>query len=294
MMQPLIDDAFLRQLYQLRFVTREKRHGRLTGLHASPRAGVSLEFADYRAYTPGDDFRTIDWNVYGRLDRLVVRRYVHESDLPIYLLVDLSASMRIGKPPKAYYAARLAAGLAYLGLRGFDRVGIFPFTDRLLPTSVGPRHGLRQMANVLRALQDVRPGGKTSLDRAVRQFLAMSRENGLVLVISDFLTEDGYRSGIARLRHRGDELVAIQVLAPEEMRPTDMGAMQFVDVESHRQETLTVGRTTLSAYEERFHARQLELARFLRERTVPYFVAETDRPVERLIHEDLRRGGILR
>lgn len=293
-MTQLIDDAFLRQLFQLRFVTREKRHGGLSGLHASPRAGVSLEFSDYRPYTPGDDFRYIDWNVYGRLDRLVVRRYVHESDLPIYLLVDLSASMGIGKPTKGFYASRLAAGLAYLGLRGFDRVGVFPFAERVLPTSVPPRHGMRQMSSVLRALQDVRPAGRTSLDRAVKGFLSMSRENGMVVIISDFLSSEGYRDGIARLRHRGYELVAIQVLDPEEIRPTDTGSLQFIDVESLRQETLTVGHVTLAAYEERFRKHQLELARFLRERTVPYFVASTDRPVERLIHEDLRRGGVLK
>jgi len=292
-MPQLIDDAFLRQLYSLRFVTRERRHGRLSGLHASPRAGVSLEFSDYRPYSPGDDFRYIDWNVFGRLDRIVVRRYVHESDLPIYLLVDLSASMGVGEPTKAFYASRLAAGLAYLGLQGFDRVGVFPFTERVLPTSAQPRHGLRQMTHVLRALQDVRPVGKTSLDRAVRQFLSMSHENGLVVVISDFLGP-GFRDGVARLRHRGYEIVVIQTLTPEEIRPSDTGALQFVDVESLRQETMTVGHVTLAEYEDRFREHQLSLANFLRERTVPYFVAPTDRPVERLIHEDLRRGGVLK
>jgi len=292
-MPQLIDDAFLRQLFQLRFVTREKRHGRLSGLHASPRAGVSLEFSDYRPYVPGDDFRYIDWNVYGRLDRIVVRRYVHESDLPIYLLVDLSASMGVGKPSKAFYASRLAVGLAYLGLRGFDRVGVFPFSERVLPTSVQPRHGMRQMAHVLRAFEDVRPVGRTSLDQVVQQFLSMSRENGMVLVISDFLG-DGFRDGVARLRHRGYETVVIQVLDPEEIRPTDTGSLQFIDVESLRQETMTVGHITLTEYEERFREHQIALANFLRERTVPYFVAPTDRPVERLIHEDLRRGGILK
>ena len=293
-MTQLIDDAFLKQLHQLRFVTRERRQGRLSGLHASPRAGVSLEFADYRPYTPGDDFRCIDWNVYGRLGRIVVRRYVHESDLPIHLMVDLSGSMTVGEGTKAAFARKLAAGLAYLGLRGHDRVGVYPFTDRLLPTAVSARQGMRQMTHVLRSLEEAKAGGRTSVNEAVQQFLARSPESGLVFVISDFLEQRGFRTGIAQLRHHRHEVIAVQVLDPEELEPTEVGALQLIDAESRRQEILKVGHVTLIAYTERFHKHQMELAGFFRERAVPYFVASTDRPVVRLIHEDLRRGGVLR
>jgi uncharacterized protein (DUF58 family) len=293
-MRQLIDDAFLRQLSRLRFITKGRRQGHLSGTHASPRAGVSLEFADYRPYTPGDDFRYVDWNVYGRLDRVLVKRFVHESDLPIYLLVDFSASMGLGSPTKAFYAARLAAALAYLGLRGLDRVGAYPFNDRLAPSSVPPRHGMRQMSRILRALLDVRPEGETSIDGAVNQLLTRTRESGLVIVVSDFLSPDGYRQGMARLRHRGDEAVAIQVLDRAELHPTGTGTTELVDVESKRHAVLTVGRSTLAAYEERFSRHQEELRGFLLERGIPYFLGTTDRPVVRLIHEDLRRGGVLK
>jgi len=293
-MRQLIDDAFLRQLSRLRFITKGRRQGRLSGTHTSPRAGVSLEFADYRPYSPGDDFRYVDWNVYGRLDRVLVKRFVHESDLPIYLLVDFSASMGLGAPMKAFYAARLSAALAYLGLRGLDRVGAYPFSDHLAPSSVPPRHGMRQMGHILRALLDVRPEGETSIDQAVTELFERTRESGLVVIVSDFLSPNGYRQGIARLRHRGDESIVIQVLDRSEVNPAGTGTTQFVDIESNRQTVLTVGRGTLSAYEERFRAHQEELRAFLLERGIPFFVGTTDRPVERLIHEDLRRGGVLK
>ena len=293
-MQRLIDDAFLRQLSRLRFITKGRRRGRLSGSHTSPRAGVSLEFADYRPYTPGDDFRYVDWNVYGRLDRVLVKRFVHESDLPIYLLVDFSASMGLGSPAKAFYAARLAAALAYLGLRGLDRVGVYPFRDALEASSVPPRHGMRQMGHILRTLGDLRPAGETSIDQAVSELLARTRESGLVVVVSDFLSENGYRDGIGRLRHRKDDVIAIQILDPAEIRPTGTGTTELVDVESKRQTVLTVGRSTLAAYEDRLGRHQDELRRFLLERGIPYVLGTTDRPVERLIHEDLRRGGVLR
>jgi uncharacterized protein (DUF58 family) len=293
-MPTFIDEAFLRRLSNLRFIVKGRRKGHLAGLHASPRAGVSLEFADYRAYAPGDDIRTIDWNVFGRLDRLLVKTYVHEADLPIYVLVDLSASMRIGLPSKAHYAAHLAAALAYLGLRGLDRVGLFPFTDQLAP-GLPARHGMGQMGRILRLLRDIEPGGRTSVHAAILEFLAQTHESGLTVVISDFLAPNiDYEDGLARLAHRGDETVLLQVLDPEDVVPHSAGATRLVDIESSRHVTLTIGQKTLDVYAERIRANQDRLRAFTFERGIPYYRTTTDVPVERFLHEGLRTGGLLR
>ena len=293
-MPTFIDEAFLRRLSNLRFIVKGRRKGHLAGLHASPRAGVSLEFADYRAYAPGDDIRTIDWNIVGRLDRLLVKTYVHEADLPIYLLVDFSASMHIGDPTKAYYAAHLAAALAYLGLRGLDRVGLFPFNDRLIP-GLPARHGMGQMGRVLRLLREIEPGGRTSIHDAILEFLAQTHESGLTILVSDFLAAgNDFEDGLARLAHRGDETVLLQVLAPEDVRPRSAGATRLVDVESSRHVTLTVGQRTLDAYAERIRTVQDRLRTFSFERGIPYFQTTTEVPIERLLHEGLRGGGLLR
>lgn len=291
-MERLIDEAFLRRLGNLRFIARGKRKGHIFGGHPSPRSGMSLEFADYRPYTPGDDFRYVDWNVYGRLDRILVKRFTRESDLPVYLLLDLSASMRLGDPSKAAYAVRLAAALAYLGLRSLDRVGLYPFTDRL-GRAIPPRHGMGQMAVILSSLSALVPRGGTSIDRAAAEFSSRTREAGLVFLISDFLTPDGYDEGFGRLLHRGHEPIAIQVLAPDEIHPAGSGRMQLVDVETSRRMRLTVGRSTIASYEKRLEEHLRGLRSSLIERRIPYFLARTDRPLERLIHEDLRGGGVI-
>jgi len=291
-MEPLIDEAFLARLTNLKVITKGRRKGKLAGVHASPRVGVSVEFADYRDYTPGDDFRHIDWNVYGRLDRVLVKSFVHEMDLPIYLVVDLSASMRLGTPPKARYAARLAVALAYLGLRGQDRVGLVPFSDRLLPV-VRPRHGIGQMTHIVRALERMPSAGSTSIDRALTEFVSTSRESGLVFLLSDFLSGAGYEAGLSRLFHRGDEVVVIQILTPDELRPSLEGSVVLADVETGRKVSLSVGRGTLAHYEHRLAAHLERLRAYLSDHRTPYILAPTDVPLEVLIHERLRAGGIL-
>jgi len=292
-MPRFIDEAFLQRLTNLRFIVKGRRHGRLSGVHASPRAGVSLEFSDYRAYAPGDDFRYIDWNVYGRLDRLLVKTFIHEADLPIYLLVDFSASMQVGTPSKAQYAAQFAAGMAYLGLKELDRVGVYPFNDQLIP-GLPPRHGMGQMGKIIRLLREGEPGGKTSIDRAITQFLSQTRESGVVFIISDFLGSDEYEEGLAKLVYRGDEVTAIQVLDPADASPPMVGTTRIIDVESSQRLTLTIGHRTKEAYERRFLEYQQALKAFLQSRRISHFQVTTDRPMERFIHEDLRVGGVLR
>ncbi|MEW5827035.1 MAG: DUF58 domain-containing protein [Candidatus Bipolaricaulota bacterium] len=292
-MQQLIDEDFLRRLPQLRFLSRRRAGTQLGGTHASPRAGMSIEFADYRAYTPGDDLRAVDWNVFARLDRLLVKTFVQEVDVPVYLLVDVSASMRCGSPPKALYAARLALALGYLALRGLDRVGLFPFSERLLDP-VAPRHGLAQFGRFLRALSPIDPAGRTSLPASVEQFLGRTRESGIVVILSDFLSVGELAEPLARLRHRGDEVAAIQILDPKEQMPVATGLVEFVDVETDERVTLRVGPAALAEYRRAFENRQHALRHVLARQGVPLFVTPTSRPLEAVLHTDLRSGGILR
>ena len=293
MMQSLIDEDFLKRLSNLKFIVKGRRKGHLVGIHPSSKAGVSIEFADYRDYTPGDDFRYVDWNIVGRLDRVLVKTFVREVELPIAILLDVSASMGLGDPPKIRYASRLAAALTYLGLRGLDRVGIYPFNVSLL-SPIAPRHGMRQLPHILHALQSVSPAGETSLDRALTQYVEHSRESGLVFVVSDLLFEGGYKEGISRLLHRGDEVVVIQTLDPEELDPSAQGSTRIEEVETVRKLDLIVGEGVLSQYKSRLEVYLRSLYEFLADHNIPHFFAPTDMPLERLIHERLRAGGVLK
>jgi len=293
MSEDLIDTEFLKRLANLRFIIAGRRRGHLSGVHVSRRAGVSLEFADYRAYCPGDDLRYVDWNVYGRLDRVLVKSFVHEVDLPVTLLVDTSASMRLGSPSKLRYAARLAAALAYLGLRGLDRVGVYPFADRL-GAGVPPRHGMRQMGHVLRLLQSISPEGTTRIDESLMQYVAHSRESGLVLVIGDMLSDRGYEEGVSRLLHRGDKVVVIQVLDREELAPSIEGSVRLTEIESLGHLELVVGRRTLAQYRHRLQEEIDRLQRFLEGQRVPGFLVSTDTSLHELLHQRFRAAGVLR
>ncbi|MGD9675971.1 MAG: DUF58 domain-containing protein [Candidatus Bipolaricaulia bacterium] len=291
-MQQLIDRGFLERWAHLRFTSRRRQAGRFTGSHASPRAGMSVEFADYREYVPGDDFRYVDWNLCGRLDRILVKTFVQEVDVPVYFLFDVSASMGLGEPQKAHYGAQLVLALSYLALRSLDRVGVFPFSDRPLD-SVPPRQGMTQFSAILRLLSRLDPQGRTSLAEGVSGFLSRTRETGLVVLVSDFLSPDDLRDPLARLNHRGDEVIAIQILAREDLDPAIAGPVHFIDVESSDRMNLAVGPSTLEAYRKGFAEFQSSLRTTFLRHGIPSFVASTDRPLEALIHQDLRSGGVL-
>jgi uncharacterized protein (DUF58 family) len=292
-MDYLLDEAFLQRLDRLQFMTKGRLGGRLSGVHVSPRAGMSVEFADYREYHPGDDIRYVDWNIYGRLERLLVKSFIHESDLPIYLLVDVSGSMQLGRPPKIEFAARLALALAHVGLHSMDRVGVFPFAHRLL-ASIPAQHGTSHIRRVYKALSELTAQDETAFEPAVMEFLSLTRETGLSIILSDMLFPTGIEEAVARLQYRGDEVVVLQILAPEELDPAAGGTAQIVDVESGRFVTLNLGSTTLASYKERFEAHQRRIRTFLDEQRVPLFGVVTTDPLEEIIFGSLREGGIVR
>ena len=286
------DKALFESLSGLRFAFHGRHRGRFEGLHASPRSGVSLEFADYRDYCPGDDIRYVDWKVLGRLDRAVVKTFVREEDIPISILVDLSASMGIGSPTKSDYATRLAVAVSYVALKEFDRVGLYPFSDSL-HRPLAPRHGMRQLAKVVESLRTATPGGMTSIDQALGAFAAQSRENGLVFVLSDFLTEGGWQDGFMRLLHRGDQIVAVQILGIEDLQPGIEGITQLVDAETHRSIELTVGPATRAQYRKLLDKRLQEFKQFAAQHRIAHFIVSTDLPIRALFHEVFRRNGVL-
>ncbi|MCI2426859.1 DUF58 domain-containing protein, partial [Candidatus Acetothermia bacterium] len=226
----LADEDFFHRLANLKFIIKGRRQGKFVGAHYSPRSGVSLEFADYRPYFEGDDFRYVDWNVYGRSDRLLIKIFTREVDLPLYLILDLSGSMEVGEPPKAWYAARLAAALSYVGLRTMDRVGIYPFTDRLA-IGIPPRQGINHLFHIFRYLEAIETGGETALDNALDEFVQQTTESGLVFIISDLLSPAGYQRGLSHLLYRGNQVVILQVLAPEDLVPPMSGETEIEGVE---------------------------------------------------------------
>ncbi len=287
----LFDREFLRKLESLAFIARRLYRGGSRGAHMSVRRGTSLDFADFRSYQPGDDFRTIDWGIYGRLDKLVVRLYAEEEDLTVHLLLDASNSMSFGTPPKIDYARRLAAALGYVGIRSLDRVGVTTFAAGL-SGALAPRRGRTQLFHLLEHMSSLVPGGRTDIARCLEDYARRSRNPGLAIVISDLLDDslDGYRRGLQALLFHDFEVVLVHVLDQEEISPLDQGALRLTDMETGQVLPLNVDRQLLAAYRARVAGFLSEVESFCMKNRVEYLRVATVVPFEDAVLRYLRQG----
>jgi uncharacterized protein (DUF58 family) len=193
--------------------------GFITGLHRSPYHGFSVEFAEHRPYMPGDEIRHIDWKLYGKTDRHYIKRYEEETNLKAYLILDTSRSMAYtsgGRVSKLEYAASLAAALAYMMVRQQDAVGLALFNETL--TSYLPPHATRgYLRQILIALQNAAPAGRTGAGRALHQAADRIKRRGLVIVLSDLLdSPTAVMTALKHFRYKKNEVIVMQVLDPLE------------------------------------------------------------------------------
>ena len=288
-----LDGEFLRKLERLDLVARKVYRGLLRGEHATARRGRGLDFSDFRRYRPGDDFRHIDWNIYSRLDRLFLKLYTAEEDVSLQLVIDISASMGFGTPAKFNHARRIAAALAYVGLNNLDRVRLAAFAQDLQAGTPALK-GRAQMAAALAFLRGLRCGGATDAVASLHELAARSRHPGLVVLISDFLDGADTETGVEALRAHGHEVVALQLLAEDEIEPPLAGALRLVDAESGTETVVTVDAELRELYRQRLARRLADIERYCQRRGVEYLRASTAIPFEDVVLRYLRHGGLLR
>lgn len=283
----LLSTDFLVQLERLTLLSRRSFRGRVKGERRSPRKGISVEFSDYRPYGRGDDLRYVDWNIYGRLDRLYVKLFVDEEDLCLHLLLDASASMGFGEPSKLAYAARLAAALGFVGLVNHERVGVGTLRDRLAE-GWAPARGRTQAIPLMDFLGRLRSGGATSLDESLATYALRAREAGLAVLVSDLLDPGGYERGLKALIERRFDVHVIHLLGAEEMSPTFGGDLRLLDSETGEERDLTLDGEALRGYRQRLHD-FLECAEgFCRANEISYHRVVTDTPVEEFMLRQLK------
>ncbi|MBW2731120.1 MAG: DUF58 domain-containing protein [Deltaproteobacteria bacterium] len=255
--------------------------------------GSGIEFADHRDYAPGDDFRYIDWSILGRMDRVLLRLFEEEEDLTIYLLLDVSDSMRMGQPPKLHYGMQIAAALAYVGLGNLDRVSIVTLADGLRDR-LAPARGKRRIFKVFEFLRGVSPGGQTQLASALRSFVAQNKRRGLAVLISDFYDPEGYQDAINVLRFNRFETLVIQLYDHHEATPNLKGDLQLIDCETGEGRQVTITPRMLEAYA-REHARFCaDLNDFCVSKQVAFMRADTRVAFDELVLSIFRRGGFFR
>lgn len=278
---------FLAQLERLSLASRRAFRGRVKGERRSPRKGQSVEFSDYRPYGIGDDLRYVDWNIYGRLDRLHVKLFVDEEDLCLHLLVDGSKSMDFGRPTKLRYAARLAAAVGFVGLVNHERVGVGVLREKV---SEGwpPTRGRNQFVALVDFLATLRAGGSTSLNQGLANYAMRAREPGLALLISDLLDPAGFESGVRTLLERRFEVHIVHVLAAEEVHPTLAGDLRLQDSETGEIREITADGEALKGYRERLGHFLERVEAFCRAQEIGYRRVTSEIPVEEFVLSHLR------
>ena len=297
----LFDEPTLRQLEQLTLVAEQVRVGVMKGDRRSRKRGTSIEFADYRNYVKGDDLRRLDWNVYARLERPFIKLLEEEEDLSVHLLVDASASM--DWPPtdqptnqhtnKLLYALRLAGALGHIALTSGDLLTVTLLTGQG-SRRWGPFRGQQNSLRLLQFLETGRGSGLTDLNLSLRDYALHGRRPGLLFLLSDLLSPNGYREGVTAVLARGYEVGLLHLLSPDEVDPPLSGDLKLVDVETGQDAEISLDGATLAAYRQRLQSWQAEIAAFCASRAVHYIPLVTDTPWEKVVLQTLRQQAVLK
>ncbi len=290
----LLDPKLIARLDQLEVLTHRVFRGRQKGERRSRKKGVSVEFADYRDYTRGDDTRFIDWNIFARLERLFIKLFLEEEDLAFYIIVDTSKSMDYGTPlTKFRYAQKLAAALGYVALRNQDKIGVTAFGDRAKEV-FRPAFGKGQLPKLLTFINNLEVSEKTSLYNGVRDFVLRHTQPGIVVLISDFLDENGYEDALKHFFLRNYEVYMIHLLSPEERDPSLVGHLELIDSESGERQELTVNDALLKQYTQTLETYCSGIRDWGVSRGMSYLAATTDQPVDVMLLNYLRNKGLLK
>lgn len=292
----LLSADLLRRLEQFQLIAARRAKSAAKGERRSRARGQSVEFADHRNYVPGDDFRYLDWNLYGRLDRLFLKLYEEERELPVRVFLDASESMNFGTPRKIDFAKQIAAAVGYVALCGFDRVSVNVFPEApeqnvhrgALRTVRGRKSSLTFFQN----LNQVQPKGSADFNQSLRRGALEARQAGVAVVLSDFLDPAGYESGLTALVGRGFHVNAVQILAPEEMNPDTYGDLKLIDSETGAVQEVTFGKYRLATYQQTVRNYCQRLKEYCQARGVSFFTTTSDASLEKLLLKQLREAEV--
>lgn len=288
----LLEPEFLARLERLTLRSRRRYRSGVRGERRSATMGRGVEFADFRPYQVGDDFRYVDWNIYSRLDRLFVKLFSEDEDISVHLFVDSSRSMGLGNPSKLDYAVKTAAALGYIGLANLDRVGAVAFSDRAVRT-LAPRRSRSSVLALFRFLRGIVPSGTSNLAAALEEYAVRTQRRGILVVISDLMFPGGVEAGLSLARYHRFEPFLVHLLSDDELAPVLEGDLRLVDSETGAAVEVTADAASAAAYararDRYFH----EIERTALALGVEYLRAATSIPFQDLVLRYLRRGGLI-
>ncbi len=292
----LFDAGFLRQLESLRLLSRRIVNGRQKAERRSSKRGTSVEFAEYRRFTAGDDWRHIDWNAYARWRQLVLKLYEEEEDLHVHLLLDCTLSMDWGEPCKFDRARQILAGLAYLALAKLDRAGVVPLGNAG-HAIWQPSRGRGRFLALLRhlALCGVDPA-QQSLAAAVRSWTELRPRRGMCLLLSDLWgkdDKDAFRA-LDHLRHARQEVGILQIIHPDELTAEGRGDFELVDRETGQTRRVLVDPAARKAFESRVSAYEEKLNQYCMRHAIPFLRIDCTTDPAEILKSILLAGGFVR
>ena len=290
----LFDDEFLQRLARLGMIAkRVSSASRGAGQRRARRLGDGLEFADHRAYAPGDDVRLMDWPYYARMEKLLLRLFHEHSEGIVTILLDCSASMALGEISKFDYARRTAAALAYVAMSGLDRVRILPFSDEL-GAALHTGRNRRQILQTLEYLEGLAAGRNTRLGASVEQFFRKYNEPGTVIILTDMLeSEDDLPGALAVLRQRSGDVILLQIVDKCDANPSMLGASQLSSVETDRRMNVNITQAVLDSYVKEWGEFVGLTEKTCLSKGAVYLQAPTSASFERLVLQTLQKAGVL-
>lgn len=283
----LLSPALMARLESLQLSSRHRLMGRFGGEHMSKRYGNTVDFADFREYHPGDDFRRIDYHVLARLDQVLIKLFEADDEVTVRLLIDTSGSMTVGG--KIVQAQRLAAAMGFVALTAHDSVTVHTFPAR----GPAPRFaGRAAVPGFLDYVENLEATGSTPFAEAAAHLLSRSGLPGLTVLLSDLLTAEW--PSLVRLRSSGSDVNIVHILCEEDLEPDFTGDLELVDRELGERLTVTVTDDVAQSYRERVEAWRVEVASTARGTGASYVPVDSRDDVETLLLQTWRESGILR
>lgn len=289
----LLPNDVLARVERMRLNPLRRQTNRTRGEHLSSKGGSSIEFADYRDYTPGDDVRYVDWNIFSRLNHPYLKLFAHEEEMHVVLMLDASTSMQF--EDKFDLARQVAAALGVMGLMNVERVSVYSCASMQSdPVILPPVTGRANLQRFLRFLEDLEGGGEFPVEQAMEEALKRHRGRGVAIILSDFLTFGDVSRAFNLLHTAGLEIYALQILGPTERDPELTGDLRFID--SENQQTLDVSSVgeLLGIYHEHRRALETYLSAECRKRSGRFLAVGSEEPIKDVLFSKLLRRGWIR
>ena len=293
-----LNDAFFNRLETLALNLKSELSGFFGGKHLVKTYGQTVEFADYREYMLGDDIRRIDWNLYSRFEKYFLKLFTDERQMHIRIFLDCSASMGKESPNKGAYAVATAAALGFLAIHNNDKVSFKLMKKNVCEDTSGVIFGKQTFFNAVNQLENLEFDGDTDIGTAIINCSDIGSSDGLAVIISDFFTDSDWKKAIDYLLYKKQQVILVQVLAPEEIEPTYSGRVHLMDAESEdlvdpKNMKFNITRSVQEAYDMALSYLIDELKTYCHKRDVGFITVRSDKPIEKMLFEELLKVGIM-